>query len=83
MLSYLHRVKDGRNIYYFANSTDEPVETEVILRGKMTLQKWNPHTGETQSVPTVPTIANGVAFTRAPLQLDGVKSVFFVETITP
>ena len=83
MLSYLHRGKDGRNIYYFANSTDEPVETEVILRGKMTLQKWNPHTGETQPVPTVPTIANGVAFTKAPLQLDGVKSVFFVETITP
>ncbi|MDP5230919.1 MAG: glycosyl hydrolase, partial [Cellulophaga sp.] len=35
--SYIHKVKDGQNIYFFSNSSDERIETEVTLRGKLNL----------------------------------------------
>jgi hypothetical protein len=79
MLSYLHKIKDGRNIYYFANSTDEPVSTEVTLRGKMKLQQWDPKTGEITELKTLGMVGNSRHFTKAALQLAPVRSVFFVE----
>jgi hypothetical protein len=45
-LTYLHKVKNGQDIYFFANSSDKSVDTTVVLRGKKQLQVWNPHTGE-------------------------------------
>jgi hypothetical protein len=83
MLSYLHKIKDGRNIYFFANSTDEPVSTEVTLRGDMKLESWNPHDGEIAPLKTSVHHQNGRPFTRASLQLEPVKSVFFVEAAKP
>jgi hypothetical protein len=80
MLSCLHKIKDGRNIYYFANSTDEPVHTEVTLRGKMKLQQWDPKTGEITELKTRGLVRNNQHFTNAGLQLDPVRSVFLVET---
>ena len=45
-LTYIHKVKNGRDIYFFANSSEKPVDTKVVLRGKKDLRIWNPHTGE-------------------------------------
>jgi hypothetical protein len=80
MLSYLHKFKDGRNIFFFANSTDRRIETEVCLRGNLTLQRWNPHTGNIAPLPATALIENGQHFTRARLELDPVKSIFMVES---
>jgi hypothetical protein len=44
-LTYIHKVKAGRDIYFFANSGNGDVETDVRLRGKLHLELWNPHTG--------------------------------------
>jgi hypothetical protein len=83
MLSYLHKVKDGRNLYFIANSTDSRVETEVKLRGQLTLQRWDPHTGDVEPLATTAVVEQGQHFTRAPLQLEPVKAVFFVEVPAP
>jgi hypothetical protein len=83
MLSYLHKVKDGRDIYYFANSTDSPVDTEVRLRGAMEIQLWDPHTGETRSIASQRHEREGQPFTRLRLRLDPVKSVFMIGIATP
>ncbi len=80
MLSYLHKVKDGRNIYYLANSTDERVETFVTVRGKLTLQRWNPHDGSIAAAETSAVVENREPCTRVRLQLEPVRSVLFVET---
>jgi hypothetical protein len=77
--SYIHKIKDGRNIYYFANSSDEKIETEVLLKSKMKLEKWNPHSGETLSLKNVSYIEkDGLIFTKCKLNLEPVKSVFWV-----
>jgi len=78
MLSYIHKVKDGRSIYFFANSSDELVDTEVTLRGKLKLERWDPRTGDITPLRTTDVVENGQPFSKAKLELDPVESVFFV-----
>ena len=80
MLSYIHKVKDGRNVYYFANSTDEGVEMDVVLRGKLKLQCWNPHDGTMEDVNTRVITEHGIRCTQIHLKMDALKTVFLVET---
>ena len=79
MLSYIHKIKDGRNIYYFANSTDERVDTEIVLRGKLMLQSWNPDDGRITAIEGAAVIENGTPCTQVRLELGPVRSTFLVE----
>jgi alpha-L-rhamnosidase len=45
-LSYLHKRDGPRDVYFFANSSDTPIETHVRLRGRHRLEAWDPHTGK-------------------------------------
>ena len=58
-LTYIHKVKDGRDIYFFANSRDTAVDTRVVLRGAKKLELWNPHTGERRPAEIVPSEIDG------------------------
>jgi hypothetical protein len=78
MLSYIHKVRNDRNIFYFANSTDEAVEVDVVLRGRLTLQSWNPDDGIISDVTSSADKQNGMHCTLARLKLGPVQSVFFV-----
>lgn len=79
-LSYIHKVKDGKDIYYFANSTNAPVQSQVVLRGAKKLSLWNPHTGERSpvTVQNNAPAAGGEATTTVNLQLDPIKSLFYI-----
>lgn len=77
-LSYIHKVKDGRDIYFFANSTDAPVDTEILLRGDLKLESWNPHTGETEKVKSEKIVSDGISQTKTRLKLDPVSSLFYI-----
>ena len=79
LFSYLHKVHNGKDIYFFANSSDDEINTEVLLRGKLNLENWNPHTGVVSSVGEVAHIRkNGQNYTRCKLNLKGVQSTFWV-----
>lgn len=81
-LSYLHKVKNNRNIYFFANSTDQDINTVIELRGKLDPELWDPYTGE-KSLPKMLSYVkiDGTQYTRISLSLPRVKSVFVVEKI--
>ena len=78
-LTYIHKVKGGRDIYFFANSTDEPVDAEVVLRGKKNLALWNPHTGERSKTQITVSESGGQSVTTVRLVLPALISVFFIE----
>ena len=78
-LTYFHKVKDGRDIYFFANSQDTPVDTKVVLRGQKSLALWNPHTGERQKAETTQAEAGGQPVTTVHLVLAPVTAVFCVK----
>ena len=77
-LTYIHKVKDNRDIYFFANSSPKDVDTKVVLRGHKNLRIWNPHTGEQQAAELTPGEANGQPVTTIHLVLPSVTSLFFI-----
>jgi hypothetical protein len=77
--SYIHKIKDGKNIFLFANSSDEPINTHVMLRGKHKLEGWNPHKGIIdKDIESSYVEKNGITYTKFHLQLLPVESMFFV-----
>jgi len=78
-LSYVHKVKNDLNIFFFANSTDEKVNTYVEVRGKIKPEIWDPHNGEITMIDDFKYIKKqDQDYTRFPLILDPVKSIFVV-----
>jgi len=77
--SYIHKIKDNRHIYYFSNSSDETIETEVVLRGKINPENWNPHNGTSSKIENVSHFEeNGQQFTKGKLYLKPVSSTFWI-----
>ncbi len=76
--NYIHKIKDGRNIYYFANSSNERIQTDLIIRGKVNLELWNPHDGNTRKINAENSTKNYMDFTRLRITLEPVSSVFYV-----
>jgi hypothetical protein len=77
-LTYIHKVKNGRDIYFFANSSEKPVDTKVVLRGEKNLRIWNPHTGEREEAKFTNPEMNGQPMTTVQLTLPPVTSVFYI-----
>jgi hypothetical protein len=77
-LTYIHKVKDKRDIYFFANSSPKDIDTQVVLRGHKTLTIWNPHTGAQEPADATPGDHNGQPITTIHLKLASVTSLFFV-----
>jgi hypothetical protein len=73
-LTYIHKVKDGRDIYFFANSSPKDIDTRVVLRGRKALRIWNPHTGAQE--PAEVTAADAATTVR--LKLPSTTSLFFI-----
>ncbi len=78
-LSYIHKVRDGKGIYFFANSSNTAVDTQVGLRGKHQLESWDPHTGAIGPAEFTRVTEDGQDVTRVRLHLPPVRSLFLVE----
>lgn len=78
-LTYLHKVKNNQDIYFFANSSGKAIDTDVILRGKKELHIWNPHTGEREQARAKHHTQGGVPTTRVRLTLPASSSLFYVQ----
>lgn len=48
-LRHIHRISDGRHIYYFANPGSETISTQLRFRDRNTLRLYDPHSGEVSS----------------------------------
>ena len=74
-LTYIHKIRDGRDIYFFANSTAKDLDTKVVLRGRKALKVWNPHTGAAGE-PAETVYGDGTTTVRVVLPSTG--SLFFI-----
>lgn len=83
-LQYIHKVVDNRNIYYFANTGSTPVETDVLLRGDIRLEGWDPHSGTIRKLLTknINSKRSHLSSTRVKLMLKPYCSTFLVEEAT-
>lgn len=80
-LQYIHKVSEGRNIYYFANTGGSAVSTILTLRGSLNLEEMDPHSGVIREVTTEPEPAANQKspITRLSLNLGPYHSCFLVE----
>jgi hypothetical protein len=78
-VTYIHKVRDSKDIYFFANTTDQLLQTTVRVRGcKKLLEFWNPHTGSRKYVNSQIKIIGGETVTEFPLTLPKLHSMFVV-----
>jgi len=76
---YIHKKKGGSDIYFFANSSDDSINTGVEVRGRIKPYLWNPYNGGTSPISEVHYITkNKQIYTRFPLSLTAINSVFVV-----
>ncbi len=78
-LRYIHKEHAGKALFYLANCPPTLYRGEVTLRGKLTLEAWNPHTGAITPVRGVYAKEGKETVTRINLELNGRESVFLVE----
>lgn len=78
-LNYIHKVVEGKQVYYFANLKDTPYKAEVTLKGTIHPVLLNPHTGENSEVSFRHHTSNGVETTRIQLPIQAYSSVFIIE----
>lgn len=77
--NYIHKIKDQQSIHFFTNSSDEVIETEVLIRGEHQLEIWNPHTGVIERGLNISTQTIGSEkYTKLLLRLEPVKSLFIL-----
>lgn len=79
-LTCIHKIKDGRDIYFFANSSEKPVETTVTLRGRHeNLKLWDPMDGAVKPLAaTASKHSTGADVTSVRLSLKPATAAFFV-----
>ena len=77
-LRNIHKVFDGKDIWYFANLDSKARTVEVELNGTYKPEAWDPHTGKTGKVVNV-IHKNGKTIFN--LELDKNKSIFIVDSM--
>jgi len=78
-LSYIHKNKDDTDIYFVSNSSNEAVERWIEIRGKITPQLWDPHSGAIITPEFELEKKNNVDITRINLKLSAISSIFIVD----
>lgn len=75
---YLHRVKDGKDIFFLINPVDAPADIRITWQGEHTPELWDLERGDIQKVP-VYRIENGKTIVRAHLEPFGSALYAFAE----
>jgi hypothetical protein len=77
-LRYIHKMRDGRHRYFFANLDPRCDGANVTLRGRHKLHAWDPHTGTVRPVEAAQARQGETDITCVSLKLPHNKSVFLV-----
>lgn len=80
-LRYIHKKKDGRDIFFFANLNPKLAESVVNLRGTHQLETWDPHTGTIGKLNIEHVSSNDTPVTRVQLKLPHLRSVFLITQV--
>ena len=77
--NYIHKIKDGRQIYFFSNSSDETITTEITLKGNFKLYEANPHKGNISILTDTEHLEKeNKEYTKANLKLAPVSARFWI-----
>lgn len=78
----LHRVKDGKDLFFLINPVNEPADVTVRFAGAHTPELWDLETGDIATVP-VYAIENGYTCLAAHFEPFGSKMFSFADAVEP
>ena len=78
MLNHIHKKHGDCDVYYFSNTTNDPFDSYLLLRGRLHPEEWDPYTGETKPLPHTVVIYKNNEYTRIPVKLAPSTSILFV-----
>lgn len=76
--AYLHKSLPDAEFYFFANSSNQPIESDVQLRGQFALERWDPRSGEIHPLDATHGSERGEPVTRLKLRLEPLQAAFVV-----
>jgi hypothetical protein len=77
-LEYLHKVREGKDLYFFANAKGKEYSGVVALKGSFALFWMDPYTGKITKAFVRTEQRKGQAYTVVDLKLAPIRSVFLV-----
>jgi len=77
-LEYIHKVRDGKDLYFFANTKSIAYSGVVALKGKLLLKWMDPHTGKSIKALISSSTRQNQLYTLVDLKLEANRSVFLV-----
>jgi hypothetical protein len=77
-LRYIHKVSGDTDVYFFANIGDKDADASIRLRGKLTPEAWDPHTGRFSVLDYAHMGEGDESVTRVKLTLGRVRSLFII-----
>lgn len=80
-LQYIHKIVEGRNVFFFANTGKTAIQTETTVNGRIPLEEWDPHTGDVRESDFrfIQNKTSGLYSTVVNLNLKPYNSVFLIE----
>ncbi|HET9571855.1 MAG TPA: glycosyl hydrolase [Bacteroidales bacterium] len=77
-LEYLHKVRDEKDVYFFANAKDKAYSGVVALKGSHQLTWLDPHTGKSIKALTSTVMRQNQTYTLVDMNLAAQHSTFLV-----
>ena len=77
--SYIHKVKNNIDIYFFANSSETSICTEILLKGELCPILLDPHIGKEAPANYEHIMHNIQAYTKINISLEPVRSIFVLD----
>lgn len=74
----LHKKQANCDVYYFSNTTAKDYEGDVLLRGELNPEFWNPHNGKIRRAESTLVNYRGEIYTKITMKLQSAESVFIV-----
>ena len=78
MVNHIHKKRGNCDIYYFSNTTNGPLKSDLLLRGVLYPEEWNPYTGEAQALAYSRTTIRNTDYTRISVQLPPSGSILII-----
>lgn len=80
-INYLHKKYAGCDIYYFTNTMGEEYSGNILLRGLLSPEEWNPYNGKIRKLPSRLVKFRGETYTLIECSIGASSSTFIVSPI--
>lgn len=77
-MNYIHKKYAGCDIFYFTNTSGDTYTGNILLRGRHTLEEWNPYNGKTRRLTASLVKFRGEIYTAVELSIEASSCTFVV-----